>query len=218
MSPRNRAALCAGACLALNAHPAGAAHVHGEGRLDLAVDALQLSVQLTLPGDTAVGFESAPQDDAQRQAVQAAVRRFSTLSHWLVLPTAAGCSAGDADVNLPEVLRGNGASGDESHPQAGGHGAREDEHRDHGDHDDDHGHDDHDDHEAPAHDHDTRDADWKVFYEIACSNPSALSRFDLGPLFEALPRLETLRIQYIGPAGQAGGELTPAERIFEPAR
>jgi hypothetical protein len=47
------------------------AHVHGLVKLDVAVDAKTLTVQLEAPLDSLVGFEHRPRTAAQKQAAEA---------------------------------------------------------------------------------------------------------------------------------------------------
>ena len=63
--------------LGLAAHPATAqehralgAHVHGHGRLDIAREGDRIALALVAPGADVVGFEHAPQSEADRAAVE----------------------------------------------------------------------------------------------------------------------------------------------------
>jgi hypothetical protein len=194
-----RAALRSGVCLALGAVFTANAHVHGEGHLDLALDGTQVSIELRLPGDTVVGFESAPQDAVQRQAVQAARRRFEAPDLWLALPAAAGCSAGPVEVDLPAYLSDNSAS----IPAAEDADAHA--HHQHGD---DHGH------AAKGDDHAVEGFDWHIATELTCADGQAVTEVDLAPLFAALPRLQTVQVQYIGVGGQSGSALSRRQPRF----
>ncbi len=189
-------ALAMGMPLALAMGVSAGTHVHGEGSLDIAVEAAQLSIQLSLPGDTAVGFESAPQDAAQRNLVDAAVRKFAAPNEWIPLPDEAGCSMGEVDVVPPATLQ-TAKDADRNDDDPDLHAA----HHAHG-------------HAVEQAGHDDHRADWQVTFEAACSRVEALGRYQLGPLFEAFPRLKTLRLQYVDPRGQAGVVLTPAQSSF----
>lgn len=67
-------------------------------------------------------------------------------------------------------------------------------------------HDDHehDDHEHDEHKHDEADAhaDLYVVYQFECTNPAALDRLDV-KLFDAFPRLQTIRATVASPRGQS---------------
>ena len=54
------------------AYAHGKKHVHGEGRLDVAVDKGNLSLNLELPLDVAVGFERKPKNDKEKATLEAA--------------------------------------------------------------------------------------------------------------------------------------------------
>nr|8EZW_A Chain A, Zinc-binding protein [Vibrio cholerae O1 biovar El Tor str. N16961]8EZW_B Chain B, Zinc-binding protein [Vibrio cholerae O1 biovar El Tor str. N16961]8EZW_C Chain C, Zinc-binding protein [Vibrio cholerae O1 biovar El Tor str. N16961]8EZW_D Chain D, Zinc-binding protein [Vibrio cholerae O1 biovar El Tor str. N16961]8EZW_E Chain E, Zinc-binding protein [Vibrio cholerae O1 biovar El Tor str. N16961]8EZW_F Chain F, Zinc-binding protein [Vibrio cholerae O1 biovar El Tor str. N16961]8F1 len=54
------------------------AHVHGQVELNIAQDGHDLLLEITAPGADVVGFEHAPQDDAQKQALEKALE---TLHH-----------------------------------------------------------------------------------------------------------------------------------------
>lgn len=58
-------------------------HVHGEGRLTLAVTDSTLEVALTLPADSAFGFEHKPTNDAESVAVSKALNQLGNAADWL---------------------------------------------------------------------------------------------------------------------------------------
>ena len=79
--------------------PALAQHVHGEGRLDVAIDRNLLSLDLELPLDAAVGFERAPKNEKETAALAAAQRVLEAVPF---VPTpAAGCTLQSKEVVLP---------------------------------------------------------------------------------------------------------------------
>ncbi|MDH5541220.1 MAG: DUF2796 domain-containing protein, partial [Rhizobacter sp.] len=55
---------------------AGKAHEHGALRLDVAVEATSVTLQLQAPLDSLVGFERAPRTEAERQRVDQALARL----------------------------------------------------------------------------------------------------------------------------------------------
>ena len=68
------------------------AHVHGLMRMNVAVQAQTLTVQIEAPLDSLLGFEHAPRTSAQRNAADALVRQLNE-DKSLVRPTAAAlCS------------------------------------------------------------------------------------------------------------------------------
>ncbi|WP_412479779.1 DUF2796 domain-containing protein [Azonexus sp. IMCC34839] len=85
--------------LALNAPAfAAPAHVHGEARLEIAVDGDNLSIHLESPLDGLLGFERAPRTPAEKQAMQAMKTTLEAPEHLFQLPAAAGCTARPAEV------------------------------------------------------------------------------------------------------------------------
>ena len=82
--------------LALLALPAttlaqGHAHQHGMLRLDIAVDARKLSLQMESPLDNLVGFERAPRNDAERKRVAAALAKLEAGQALFTIDPAAQC-------------------------------------------------------------------------------------------------------------------------------
>src|SRR3990167_6770978 len=47
-------------------------------------------------------------------------------------------------------------------------------------------------------------------YQLDCKKPSELKQLNLGELFKRFPATEKIQVQLIGPSGQQGVELTPA--------
>lgn len=74
---------------------------------------------------------------------------------------------------------------------------------------------------APAekhdHDHDHKKAhdgehsDIEAHYMLECQQPDDLKQLDLAELFKRFPSTEKIQVQLIGPNGQQGLELTPAQ-------
>lgn len=77
-----------------------AAHVHGVSTLELAVEDGILDISLTSPGMDIVGFEYAASTDADKDAVEAAIRQMLTPENIVTLPEAAGCRVTEVLVHL----------------------------------------------------------------------------------------------------------------------
>lgn len=108
------------AALAL-ALPASAAeqHVHGAGRIDVAIEAGKIEVELELPLDTLVGFERAPRNEKERAALEAAAATLRD-GAGLFLPAAgAACKLTDATVTVP--FAGDTAAGGHGHADVDAH-------------------------------------------------------------------------------------------------
>lgn len=69
-------------------------------------------------------------------------------------------------------------------------------------------HDDDGDHDGHHH------ADIHAHYQFTCSAPEALASLDFAPLFKRFPATQKVQVQMIGPRGQQGTELTPANTVL----
>lgn len=70
----------------------GKAHQHGLLKLDIAVEARKLSLQMESPLDNLVGFERAPRNDAERKRVDAALAKLKAGQALFSIDPAAQCS------------------------------------------------------------------------------------------------------------------------------
>jgi hypothetical protein len=59
--------------------------------------------------------------------------------------------------------------------------------------------------------HDSEHSDIHAHYSLDCQKPEELQQLDLGELFKRFPATEKIQVQLIGPNGQQGLELTPAQ-------
>lgn len=157
-------------------------HVHGVGTLQLVLEENSLNMALHLPAINVVGFEHAPSDPQQQEAVRKAVALLKEWSQLLVLPTDAQCTAGPALVTSELLPAGQPHGGK---PEA-------DDDHDH-DHDAEHGH-----------------ADFDVDYRFDCRRPDLIEDVTI-LLFKALPKLERLDVDMVTPGGQDHQQLTPGQ-------
>lgn len=74
------------------ARAARQAHEHGAARLDVAVEAGRLSLQLEAPLDSLFGFERAPRTDIERKRVDAGLARLKAADALFRPDPAAGCT------------------------------------------------------------------------------------------------------------------------------
>lgn len=89
------------------AYAHGKKHVHGEGRLDVAVDKGNLSLNLELPLDVAVGFERKPKNDKEKATLEAAGKILQDAGLLWVINSSAGCQLISAQVGLPKFEGGH---------------------------------------------------------------------------------------------------------------
>ncbi len=80
---------------------AAPAHVHGEARLEISVDGMQLVIWFESPLDSLLGFEHAPRNAAERQAVQAMAAKLKQASQMFVPSAAALCVSTGVELESP---------------------------------------------------------------------------------------------------------------------
>jgi hypothetical protein len=183
-------ALLAAALFATPASAQHAAHEHGVGTLNVAVDGGILEIELIAPANDIVGFEHAPSTDAHREAIAAAA---AVLKDGIALfgpPAGAGCELHEADVASALIAT-------EEH---GDHGGDHGHGKDHG-HDTDHGHDKDEHQDGETH------SEFTARYHFECADPSALTYLDL-TYFARFPRAAELDAQVLTATGQSAAELT----------
>ena len=95
--------------LALTAQAQGRAHEHGAARLDIAVEAGKLNLQLEVPLDSLLGFERAPRTEAERKRVDAAVARLKAADKLFLTDAAAQCSLNSVELNSAALKLGKAA-------------------------------------------------------------------------------------------------------------
>lgn len=67
------------------------------------------------------------------------------------------------------------------------------------------------DHDHDHHDHEGEHSDIHAHYRFECARANELKQLDLAELFKRFPATEKIQVQLIGPNGQQGVELTPAQ-------
>lgn len=160
-----------------NAEP----HVHGIAELQVAIEGRQADVIFTSPAANLVGFEHAPESDAQRRALEDATRFLQTRA--LLVDEAGSCTLVDAAVSS-ELL-------DVGHEEEA-HDEHDDDHHEH-----EEGHGEHDDQRLTH-------SGFTVTQRLMCEeSPLVLHT----PLLERFERIESLRVQWIANATQGSVKL-----------
>lgn len=194
------------------------AHEHGRGMLDIVAEGEELVVEFRIPAANVVGFEHAPGDDAEREAVRKAAETFRNPASVLVLPAEAECEVEEAEAGIVGM-------GAEDHDEEHGH-----EGEDH-DHDaDEHAKEEHDEEEGEDHDHakeeheehDEHSADsdgeahseLRATYHFHCHAPERLVRIDVR-VFEHLLDAEEIDVRVVTATAQTAMELHPGETVIE---
>lgn len=158
------------------------AHVHGVGKLNVALDGADLIFELTSPAANIVGFEHAPENEQQTQEIHEAIELLKEGEKLFVLTPKAKCSLHDVHV--------------ESDLEKGHH------------HDEHEAHKHEDAHSEEAHDGGSVHSDFDVAYHFECDHPDSLKVIDV-QLFSQFPGFEELEVQMLTPKGQTAVELTP---------
>ncbi|WP_374439291.1 DUF2796 domain-containing protein [Pseudomonas panipatensis] len=167
-----------------HAHGSLGKHEHGVAQLNVAVDGASLELEVDSPAMNFVGFEHAASSAADQARVAQVKAQLGKPLELFQPSAAAQCSV--ASVALSSPLFGDAAT-----PAT------------HADADDDG-----DAHEGHQH------SDINAHYRLTCATPAALAGLDLAPLFKRFPGTQKLQVQAIGPNGQQGAELTPANSVL----
>lgn len=171
------------------------AHEHGTGRLNIAVEGNTVAMELHAPGADIVGFEYAPESDADQAKVAAAVEALEAPLGLFVLPEAAGCRVTETHAALE-------LEGEDVHEGHDEHEAHEEQH-DHEEGHESHDHEeDHDDHAAEA-----GHSEFHAEYSLTCENPSALTGIEFAYFAQFENALE-LEVQVVTASGAQAFEVT----------
>lgn len=178
---------CAAFSASADEHRQLGAHVHGHGRLNIAVEGKTVSIELEVPGADIVGFEHEASTPEQKAALEKAK---ATLGSGLALFTpapSAGCTQKSAKVSI-----------EAEHGHEHEHESHEHEHHAEGAKD----HDDGDEDEHEGHHH----SEFHVEYAFECAAPSKLTSFTFD-YFKSFPNAQELDISLISPKGQNAFEV-----------
>lgn len=110
-------AVCAAPILAC---AAGKAHVHGTARLDIAVEAKKITVQLESPLDNLLGYERAPRTDAERRQADALVARLKAAGTMFRIDPAAHCALAHVELASSALKLGQPDPSEEGHADIDG--------------------------------------------------------------------------------------------------
>ena len=83
------------------------AHVHGQLRLDVAIDGPTVVIGMESPLDNIVGFERAPKTDAEKKVVEAALAQLRAADKLFAIDPAANCKLGPVDLRSSALGLGN---------------------------------------------------------------------------------------------------------------
>ncbi|EGR1858654.1 DUF2796 domain-containing protein [Vibrio cholerae] len=183
------------------------AHVHGQVELNIAQDGHDLLLEITAPGADVVGFEHAPQDEAQKQALEKALETLHHPEKLFALSDKAQCAK-------REVLIKHTLGGEEyQHSHAYGEG-QEHEHQ-HGE--GDHGHKDHDHkgHDHEGHDHDEHQhGSFTAQYQFHCEAVDQLKQIDT-QWFQYFPSTEKIQANVLTEKQQSALQLNAKQTLIK---
>ncbi|HDZ9495930.1 TPA: DUF2796 domain-containing protein [Vibrio cholerae] len=183
------------------------AHVHGQVELNIAQDGHDLLLEITAPGADVVGFEHAPQDDAQKQALEKALE---TLHH----PEKLFALSDKAQCEKREVLIKHTLGGEEyQHSHAYGEG-EEHEHQ-HGEGEHDHKVHDHKGHDHEGHDHDEHQhGSFTAQYQFHCEAVDQLKQIDT-QWFQYFPSTEKIQANMLTEKQQSALQLNAKQTLIK---
>ena len=183
------------------------AHEHGHGTLDIVVEGEELVIELRIPAVNVVGFEHAPKDDAEREAVRRALVPFADAASVLVVSAAAECEVEETEAAIGSMVHEDEHEGDR---QGDGDG-----HDHEKDRDETSGHAEHEESDADA---DTQaHSELRATYHFHCHAPERLDGIDVR-VFEHLRDAEEIEVRVVTPTAQLAMELHPGSTAVEIAQ
>ncbi|MFV8408967.1 zinc uptake protein ZrgA [Vibrio owensii] len=177
------------------------AHVHGHVEFNIAQDGKDLLIEITSPGADVVGFEHAPENAEQEQALKQAIAALKDTDKLFAINQQAKCVI--EDVHVSHTLGQDSHEGHDHHDHEGhDHDKHEHDHEhEHKGHDhEEHAHDDHDGHEHhdhEGHDHEGHDhehgghGEFTVEYRYHCDSVADLNSIDT-TWFKQFPATESI--------------------------
>ncbi|MFZ8768977.1 DUF2796 domain-containing protein [Vibrio harveyi] len=168
------------------------AHVHGHVEFNIAQDGKDLLIEITSPGADVVGFEHAPENAEQENALNNAIAALKDTNKLFAINQQAKCVI--EDVHVAHTL------GEESHE---GHDHHD---HDHDEHDDHHDHDGHEHHEGHDHEHGGH-GEFTVEYRYHCDSVADLNSIDT-TWFKQFPATESISVNLFTDTTQSATNLS----------
>ena len=219
-------ALLAGVALAASddGHREHDPHEHGRGMLDIVLEGEELVAELRIPAVNVVGFEHAPRDDTEREAVREALARLANAATVLVPAADAECEIEDVEAEIAGTdhdgrwrvgAQGNVEEGHEGEDHdADAHAKPDHEEEDHDETQAKHENEEeeHGEHagESAAEAH----SELHATYRFHCHAPGRLVRMDVR-VFELLHEAEEIGVRVVTPTAQTAMDLHPGETVVE---
>ncbi|HDM8168078.1 TPA: DUF2796 domain-containing protein [Vibrio harveyi] len=181
------------------------AHVHGHVEFNIAQDGKDLLIEITSPGADVVGFEHAPENAEQENALNNAIAALKDTNKLFAINQQAKCVI--EDVHVAHTLGEESHEGHDHHDHEGhDHDKHDhDKHKDH-DHDDHHDHDGHEHHEGHDHEHDGH-GEFTVEYRYHCDSVADLNSIDT-TWFKQFPATESISVNLFTDTTQSATNLS----------
>lgn len=185
--------LASSALAANHEHREHDAHAHGHGTLDIVVEGEIAMLELRMPGVNVVGFEHAPKDDAEHEAVRRALEPLQDGASVFVLAPEADCVIEHSAAEISAVAH-------EDH--------HDEDHHDDGHHDAD----EHAEHEADA--GEEEHSELRATYQFRCGAPERLDRIETHVL-EHLHDVEEIEVRAVTLTEQLATELHEGSTVVD---
>ncbi|HHP0468614.1 TPA: zinc uptake protein ZrgA [Vibrio harveyi] len=196
------------------------AHVHGHVEFNIAQDGKDLLIEITSPGADVVGFEHAPENAEQENALNNAIAALKDTNKLFAINQQAKCVI--EDVHVAHTLGEESHEGHDHHDHEGhdhdkhdheGHDHDKHDHDKHKDHDhDEHAHDDHHDHDGHEH-HEGHDhehgghGEFTIEYRYHCDSVADLNSIDT-TWFKQFPATESISVNLFTDTTQSATNLS----------
>ncbi|WP_083745482.1 DUF2796 domain-containing protein [Variovorax sp. KK3] len=108
------------ATMPLAASAQARAHVHGQIKLDIAIEGPTVVIEMESPLDNFVGFEHAPKTDAEKKAAADAVAQLRAADQLFKIDPAANCKLGPVTLRSAALGLGKAEAGAEGHADLDG--------------------------------------------------------------------------------------------------
>ncbi|EKY4195677.1 DUF2796 domain-containing protein [Vibrio harveyi] len=188
------------------------AHVHGHVEFNIAQDGKDLLIEITSPGADVVGFEHAPENAEQENALNNAIAALKDTNKLFAINQQAKCVI--EDVHVAHTLGEESHEGHDHHDHDHDHEGHDhdkhdhDKHKDHDhdEHDDHHDHDGHEHHEGHDHEHGGH-GEFTVEYRYHCDSVADLNSIDT-TWFKQFPATESISVNLFTDTTQSATNLS----------
>ncbi|EDP58342.1 DUF2796 domain-containing protein [Vibrio sp. AND4] len=195
------------------------AHVHGHVEFNIAQDGKDLLIEVTSPGADIVGFEHAPENVQQEQALKDAVAALKNTEQLFAINKQAKCVI--EDVHVSHTLGQDSHESHDHHDHEGhdhdkhdheGHDHDKHEHEHKGHDHEEHAHDGHEHHDHEGHDHEGHDhehgghGEFTAEYRYHCDSVADLNNINT-TWFKQFPATESISANLFTDTTQSAIEL-----------